>query len=53
LPTISLPCGFTRAGLPIGLQITGASWAEDKVLALAYAYERETSWRLRRPPAVR
>jgi aspartyl-tRNA(Asn)/glutamyl-tRNA(Gln) amidotransferase subunit A len=49
LPTISLPCGFTRAGLPIGLQISGAPWAEAKVLALAKVYEQDTQWHTRRP----
>lgn len=42
LPTISVPCGFTKAGLPIGMQITGPPGAEAEVLRLAYAYERET-----------
>jgi aspartyl-tRNA(Asn)/glutamyl-tRNA(Gln) amidotransferase subunit A len=40
LPAISVPCGFTQAGLPIGLQIAGPPWREDLVLRLAYAYER-------------
>jgi len=49
LPTISVPCGFTNSGLPIGLQISGAPFAESTVLALARAYERETEWHRRRP----
>jgi aspartyl-tRNA(Asn)/glutamyl-tRNA(Gln) amidotransferase subunit A len=44
LPAISVPCGFTRSGLPIGLQIAGAQWRENLVLRLARAYERETGW---------
>jgi Asp-tRNA(Asn)/Glu-tRNA(Gln) amidotransferase A subunit family amidase len=40
LPAISVPCGFTKSGLPIGLQIAGAPWREDLVLRLAQAYER-------------
>jgi aspartyl-tRNA(Asn)/glutamyl-tRNA(Gln) amidotransferase subunit A len=40
LPAISVPCGFTKSGLPIGLQIAGAHWREDLVLRLAQAYER-------------
>ena len=44
LPVISVPCGFTKSGLPIGLQIAGASWREDLVLRLAYAYEQATEW---------
>ncbi len=49
LPTISLPCGFTGSGLPIGLQISGAPFAENNVLALAHAYEQATEWHTRRP----
>jgi aspartyl-tRNA(Asn)/glutamyl-tRNA(Gln) amidotransferase subunit A len=44
LPTISVPCGFTSSGLPIGLQITGAPFAESTVLSMAHAYERATDW---------
>ena len=44
LPAISVPCGFTSAGLPIGLQIIGPHWREDKVLQLAYTYEQATTW---------
>jgi len=49
LPTISVPCGFTSGGLPIGLQITGAPFDEARVLALAHAYEQATAWHARRP----
>jgi Asp-tRNA(Asn)/Glu-tRNA(Gln) amidotransferase A subunit family amidase len=49
LPSISVPCGFTKNGLPIGLQITGAPWAEGNVLRLAHAYEQQTEWHTRRP----
>jgi Asp-tRNA(Asn)/Glu-tRNA(Gln) amidotransferase A subunit family amidase len=45
LPAISVPCGFTQSGLPIGLQIAGPHWREDLVLRLALAYERLTTWR--------
>lgn len=48
LPAISVPCGFTQSGLPIGLQIAGPHWREDLVLRLAYAYEQATVWRKRR-----
>jgi aspartyl-tRNA(Asn)/glutamyl-tRNA(Gln) amidotransferase subunit A len=44
LPAISLPCGFSKAGLPIGLQIVGPHWQERKVLELAFAYEQATEW---------
>jgi len=50
LPTISVPCGFSKDGLPIGMQISGAPWAEPAVLALAHAYEQATPWHTRRPP---
>lgn len=43
LPAISVPCGSTRSGLPIGLQIAGPHWREDLVLRLAYAYEQATA----------
>jgi aspartyl-tRNA(Asn)/glutamyl-tRNA(Gln) amidotransferase subunit A len=49
IPMISIPCGFTSAGLPIGLQIAGAPWAEPAVLALAHAYEQATEWHKRHP----
>jgi len=51
LPAISVPCGFTNSGLPIGLQITGPHWGEPAVLALAHAYEQATEWHTRRPAA--
>jgi aspartyl-tRNA(Asn)/glutamyl-tRNA(Gln) amidotransferase subunit A len=49
LPTISIPCGFSRSGLPIGLQISGNHFAESTVLALAHTYEQATDWHKRRP----
>ncbi len=48
LPAISVPCGFTQAGQPIGLQIAGPPWREDLVLRLAHAYEEATAWHKRR-----
>ncbi len=50
LPSISTPCGFSKSGLPIGVQITGGPGAEGMVLALAHAYEKQTGWHKRRPP---
>ena len=44
LPTISIPCGFTNSGLPIGLQIAGPRFAEGRVLAFAHAFEQATAW---------
>ncbi len=49
LPAVSVPCGVTKSGLPIGLQIAGPPWREDLVLRLAHAYERATEWHERRP----
>jgi len=44
LPAISVPCGFTTTGLPVGMQIAGPHWQERRVLELAYAYEQATDW---------
>jgi aspartyl-tRNA(Asn)/glutamyl-tRNA(Gln) amidotransferase subunit A len=49
LPAISLPCGFDRGGLPIGLQIAGKPFDEATVLRIAHAYERAHVWIERRP----
>ena len=51
LPVVSVPCGFTKNGLPVGLQIAGPHWREDLVLRLAHAYESATEWH-KRCPAV-
>ncbi|BCS31671.1 glutamyl-tRNA(Gln) amidotransferase subunit A [Luteitalea sp. TBR-22] len=49
IPAISVPCGFTTAGLPVGLMIAGPRFSEGRVLALARAYEAATDWHTRRP----
>ena len=49
LPAISIPCGFTSGGLPIGLQIIGRALDEAQVLRLASAFEGRTDWHTRRP----
>ena len=49
IPAISLPCGYSQRGLPIGLQIMGRPFEEDKVLRAAHAYEQATNWRRKRP----
>jgi aspartyl-tRNA(Asn)/glutamyl-tRNA(Gln) amidotransferase subunit A len=49
LCAVSLPCGFTRAGLPIGLMIYARPFQEDVALRVAYAYEQATAWHARRP----
>jgi aspartyl-tRNA(Asn)/glutamyl-tRNA(Gln) amidotransferase subunit A len=50
LPCISVPCGFSRSGLPIGVSISGPHLGEPEVLALAHAYEQATEWHKRRAP---
>jgi len=49
LPALSVPCGFTKAGLPIGLQIVSGPWGEVKVLQAGHAYEIATEWHKRKP----
>jgi aspartyl-tRNA(Asn)/glutamyl-tRNA(Gln) amidotransferase subunit A len=49
VPAVSVPCGFTAAGLPIGLQLIGRTLDEATVLRAAYAYEQATDWHRRRP----
>lgn len=48
-PVISLPCGLTKRGLPIGMALHGPEWAEAKLLRIAFAYEQATEWHLRHP----
>jgi aspartyl-tRNA(Asn)/glutamyl-tRNA(Gln) amidotransferase subunit A len=50
VPAISLPCGFSSSGLPIGLQLAGRAWEEGLVLRAAHAYQGVTDWHRRRPP---
>jgi len=49
VPALSLPCGFTRDGLPIGLQIVGRAWHEARVLQVAHQYQRVTAWHSQMP----
>jgi aspartyl-tRNA(Asn)/glutamyl-tRNA(Gln) amidotransferase subunit A len=50
LPGVSVPCGFTAAGLPIGLQLLAPPFEEERLLRAARMYERATDWHTRRPP---
>ena len=52
LPALALPCGFDRAGLPIGLQVIGRPFDEETVLRVGHAYEQSTEWHRRRPPTM-
>jgi aspartyl-tRNA(Asn)/glutamyl-tRNA(Gln) amidotransferase subunit A len=50
IPGLSLPCGYSTMGMPIGLQILGTHFDEEKILQAAYAFEQATDHHLRRPP---
>jgi aspartyl-tRNA(Asn)/glutamyl-tRNA(Gln) amidotransferase subunit A len=49
IPAISVPCGFSRDGLPIGLQLMARPFDEKMLLRVAYTYEQNTSWHTRKP----
>lgn len=49
LPAITVPCGFSKNGLPLGLQIVGRQWGEGKVLDMANRYQNATRWHLKHP----
>ncbi|MGA2357410.1 MAG: amidase [Terriglobales bacterium] len=53
IPAISVPCGFTKDDLPIGLQLAAAPWREDVVLQAAHAYEQATEWHKKMPEPLR
>ena len=46
---MSVPCGFTASGLPVGLQILGGPFREETILNIGYAYEQSTAWHTRKP----
>ena len=50
LPAVSIPCGFTADGLPVGMQLGGRALDEATVLRAAHAYQQATDWHARRPP---
>ena len=49
LPAVSVPCGFTKENLPIGLQIASRAWNEAGVLRAGYAFQQATQWHLKKP----
>jgi aspartyl-tRNA(Asn)/glutamyl-tRNA(Gln) amidotransferase subunit A len=49
LPGMSIPCGFSAEGLPIGLQLIGKAWDEETLFQVASNYESATDWHTRRP----
>jgi len=53
LPGLSVPCGFTKNGLPIAMQIVGRHFDEARLLRIGHAYEQATDWHTRRPCATR
>ena len=52
LPAMSIPCGFTRGGLPVGLQLHADHFGEARLLEVAHRYQQATDWHLRAPPGV-
>jgi aspartyl-tRNA(Asn)/glutamyl-tRNA(Gln) amidotransferase subunit A len=49
LPAISIPCGFDKNGLPLGMQVVGPRWGEAEVLDAANKYQQATGWHLKHP----
>lgn len=50
IPAISIPAGFTSANWPVGMQLMGSHFAEDKLLRIAHEYQLQTNWHTRMPP---
>ena len=51
-PSMTVPCGFSKDGLPIGMQLVGPAFHEPVVLSIAYAYQQSTDWHRRKPPVL-
>lgn len=49
IPALSVPCGISKEGLPIGLQMMGPQWGEAGILSAAYAFEQATEWHMKKP----
>ena len=52
IPAVSLPCGFSSEGLPIGLQLVGKAFDEESIFRAAYGFEQSTEWHLRKPQTI-
>ena len=52
IPGLSIPCGLTKGGLPIGLQLLAPAFAEETLLQTARVFEKATDWHLKRPPVA-
>ena len=50
LPALSVPCGFTPAGMPVGFQLIGRPFSEQRLFRIGYAYQEATAWHLAAPP---
>jgi aspartyl-tRNA(Asn)/glutamyl-tRNA(Gln) amidotransferase subunit A len=50
MPALSVPCGFSADGLPIGMQVIGRAFDEGTVLRVGHAYQQLTDWHTREPP---
>ena len=49
LPSMVVPCGFDSNGLPVGLQLTGKAFSENTLMNIAYSYQQETDFHLKKP----
>ena len=52
IPSLALPCGFTKDKLPIGMQIVGKMFSEPLLLKLGHTYQQQTSWHKQKPPLL-
>lgn len=52
VPALSIPCGLSKEGLPIGLQIAGPQFSEDKLLQVGHAFQQETDFHTKRPEGL-
>jgi aspartyl-tRNA(Asn)/glutamyl-tRNA(Gln) amidotransferase subunit A len=52
IPGLSLPCGISKEGLPIGMQLLGPQWGEETILRAGHAFEQATNWHAKKPPLI-